>query len=269
MSVLRSMRPCLLVAAALAAPIPALAQEVTEAPESVVVSTSRISLKGYEAPTPVTEIGLEKIERDAKMDIGDLIREMPATGAFAVAEQWRQRHRCQPGRRRAGYGQPAQPGHRAHPGAVRRPARGVVEPLGGGVDLTTLPADPDQARRCGDRRRLGGLGLRCRGRRGQSGPGQGLRGRQGQCRIWRQRDRSQPAQDGAGRRLGHRFRRRPRSSGAERQLHRQPRSGLHRTRRTGGKARPWSRIPPTPSAAASRSSFTRITSATSRSPRAA
>ena len=75
------MRPALFVAAALSAPVPALAQDVTEAPESVVVSTSRISLKGYEAPTPVTEIGLEKIERDAKMDIGDLIREMPATGA--------------------------------------------------------------------------------------------------------------------------------------------------------------------------------------------
>ena len=80
MSVLRSMRSFLFMAAALA-PISALAQDVTEAPESVVVSTSRISLKGYEAPTPVTEIGLEKIERDAKMDIGDLIREMPATGA--------------------------------------------------------------------------------------------------------------------------------------------------------------------------------------------
>ena len=81
MSVLRSMRPALFVAAALWAPLPAFAQQAPEAPESVVVSTSRISLKGYEAPTPVTEIGLEKIERDAKMDIGDLIREMPATGA--------------------------------------------------------------------------------------------------------------------------------------------------------------------------------------------
>jgi len=80
MLVLRLMRPSLFLAAALAAPFPALAQEAPEAPESVVVSTSRISLKGYEAPTPVTEIGLQKIERDAKMDIGDLIRELPATG---------------------------------------------------------------------------------------------------------------------------------------------------------------------------------------------
>jgi outer membrane receptor protein involved in Fe transport len=55
----------------------AFAQET----ESVTVSASRISLAGYQAPTPVTQIGLEKIERDAKIDIGDLIRELPSTGA--------------------------------------------------------------------------------------------------------------------------------------------------------------------------------------------
>jgi outer membrane receptor protein involved in Fe transport len=48
--------------------------------ETVVVSTSRISLKGFEAPTPVMQIGLDKIERDSKMDIGDLIRELPVAG---------------------------------------------------------------------------------------------------------------------------------------------------------------------------------------------
>jgi len=48
--------------------------------ESVIVSGSRISLQGFEAPTPVVQLGLEKIERDAKIDIGDLIRELPATG---------------------------------------------------------------------------------------------------------------------------------------------------------------------------------------------
>ena len=84
MSVLRLIRP-VTVLAAIVAPICAQAQEsadtTADTTESVVVSTSRISLKGYEAPTPVTAIGIEKIERDAKMDIGDLIREMPATGA--------------------------------------------------------------------------------------------------------------------------------------------------------------------------------------------
>ena len=50
------------------------------APESVVVSASRISLAGYEAPTPVVQIGAEKIVRDAKFDIGDLIRENGTAG---------------------------------------------------------------------------------------------------------------------------------------------------------------------------------------------
>jgi outer membrane receptor protein involved in Fe transport len=77
MSLLRVKRFALAAAFA-AAPVSAVAQEATE---SVVVSGSRISLEGYEAPTPVTRIGLEKIERDAKLDIGDLIRELPATGA--------------------------------------------------------------------------------------------------------------------------------------------------------------------------------------------
>jgi len=48
--------------------------------ETVVVSSSRISLKGFEAPTPTMQIGLDKIERDSKIDIGDLIRELPAAG---------------------------------------------------------------------------------------------------------------------------------------------------------------------------------------------
>ena len=56
---------------------PAAAQDGIEA---VVVSASRISLEGYQAPTPVTQITSEKIERAAKIDIGDLIRELPATG---------------------------------------------------------------------------------------------------------------------------------------------------------------------------------------------
>ena len=51
-----------------------------EGPETVVVSSSRISLKGFEAPTPVMQIGLDKIERDSKIDLGDLIRELPAAG---------------------------------------------------------------------------------------------------------------------------------------------------------------------------------------------
>src|SRR6185437_1563227 len=210
MSVLRSMRPFLFTAAALGAPIPALAQDVTEATETVVVSTSRISLKGYEAPTPVTEIGLEKIERDAKMDIGDLIREMPATGASPSLNNGGNAIDVSQGDagldtvslRNLGIGRTL----------VLFDGQRVVSSnlLGGGVDLSTLPVTlikrVDVV--------TGGASAawgRCRRRRRQSGFGQGVRGHQGQCDPG-QRDRSQPAEDGAGRRLGHRFLRRPRPS---------------------------------------------------------
>ncbi len=48
--------------------------------ENVTVSASRISIQGYEAATPVTVIGAETLQRDAKVDIGDAIRELPAVG---------------------------------------------------------------------------------------------------------------------------------------------------------------------------------------------
>ncbi|HMH65689.1 MAG TPA: TonB-dependent receptor plug domain-containing protein, partial [Rhizomicrobium sp.] len=48
--------------------------------EAVTVSASRISIQGYEAPTPVTVIGAASLERDAKVDIGDAIRELPSVG---------------------------------------------------------------------------------------------------------------------------------------------------------------------------------------------
>ena len=54
-----------------------LAQETVE---TVTVSASRITLQGYQAPTPVMQISRDKIERDAKIDLGDLIRELPAAG---------------------------------------------------------------------------------------------------------------------------------------------------------------------------------------------
>src|SRR6185369_8134588 len=46
--------------------------------EQVEVSASRIQIQGYEAATPVTVIGIEQLNRDAKVDIGDAIRELPA-----------------------------------------------------------------------------------------------------------------------------------------------------------------------------------------------
>jgi outer membrane receptor protein involved in Fe transport len=48
--------------------------------ENVTVSASRINIQGYEAPVPVTVIGAETLQRDAKVDIGDAIRELPSVG---------------------------------------------------------------------------------------------------------------------------------------------------------------------------------------------
>ena len=58
----------------------ASAQEAAPQTESVEVSASRIQIQGYEAPTPVTVVGIEQLQRDAKVDIGDAIRELPAVG---------------------------------------------------------------------------------------------------------------------------------------------------------------------------------------------
>src|SRR6202000_3424197 len=48
--------------------------------EQVIVSASRISVAGYQAPTPVTVVGAEQLQRDAQTDIGDVIRQLPAFG---------------------------------------------------------------------------------------------------------------------------------------------------------------------------------------------
>jgi outer membrane receptor protein involved in Fe transport len=62
-----------------AASVAAQAQEAPDV-ESVVVSGSRIQIQGYQAPTPVTVIGVEQLNRDAKVSIGDSIRELPSVG---------------------------------------------------------------------------------------------------------------------------------------------------------------------------------------------
>jgi iron complex outermembrane receptor protein len=58
----------------------ASAQEPAPATENVTVSASRIQIQGYTQPTPVTVIGAETLQRDAKVDIGDAIRELPSVG---------------------------------------------------------------------------------------------------------------------------------------------------------------------------------------------
>lgn len=66
--------------AAMMAAVSATAQAQEPQTENVTVSASRISIQGYEAPTPVTVIGVEQLQRDAKVDIGDAIRELPSVG---------------------------------------------------------------------------------------------------------------------------------------------------------------------------------------------
>ncbi len=66
------------MAAMLAAITTAANAQEQAATESVTVSASRIQVQGYEAPTPVTVIGVEQLQRDAKVNIGDAIRELPA-----------------------------------------------------------------------------------------------------------------------------------------------------------------------------------------------
>ena len=160
--------------------------------EAVTVSASRIQIQGYEAPTPVTVIGIEQLNRDAKVDIGDAIRELPA------------------GRRSDD--RPA--GNGSHSGNASQGDAGIdtVDLRNLGVVRTLVlfdgqrvatsnpnsggpPADrwrrpfhhPQQrhrARRCGDRRRLGRLGLRRRGRCRQPGHQQAFQRLQGQPGLW-------------------------------------------------------------------------------------
>jgi outer membrane receptor protein involved in Fe transport len=49
--------------------------------EQVIVSASRISIAGYQQPTPVTILGADQLRRDGYTDIGDAIRQLPAFGA--------------------------------------------------------------------------------------------------------------------------------------------------------------------------------------------
>jgi len=68
-------------AQAQAQPAPAAeapADQSAENVEQVVVSASRISIAGYSQPTPVTVVGAQQLATEAKADIGDAIRELPA-----------------------------------------------------------------------------------------------------------------------------------------------------------------------------------------------
>src|ERR1035437_3948243 len=55
--------------------------------EQVVVSASRISIAGYQQPTPVSVIGAAALAEAANADIGDTLREMPSMGASPTPEK--------------------------------------------------------------------------------------------------------------------------------------------------------------------------------------
>lgn len=65
--------------------IPAFAQD--NGIEQVVVSASRITIAGYQQPTPVSVIGAAALAEAANTDIGDTLRQMPSMGAGASPEK--------------------------------------------------------------------------------------------------------------------------------------------------------------------------------------
>jgi iron complex outermembrane recepter protein len=62
-------------------PAPGAATAETTAPgtelQEVTVSASAISIVGYEAPTPVTTVGIQQLQSDARTDIADVMRALP------------------------------------------------------------------------------------------------------------------------------------------------------------------------------------------------
>ena len=67
---------------------PKAAQAAGESVEEVVVTGSRIVREGYEAPTPLTVVGTEQIEKAADSNIANMLATMPAiTGASLATNQ--------------------------------------------------------------------------------------------------------------------------------------------------------------------------------------
>lgn len=61
----------------------AFAQDI----EQVVVSASRISIAGYQQPTPVSVVGAAALAQAANADIGDTLRQMPSMGTSPTPEK--------------------------------------------------------------------------------------------------------------------------------------------------------------------------------------
>jgi len=70
----------LMLGGSMAAMLAAISAASAQEPEVITSSASRLQIQGYQAPTPVTVINAETLQRDAKPDIGDSIRELPSVG---------------------------------------------------------------------------------------------------------------------------------------------------------------------------------------------
>jgi len=69
--------------------VPALAQSTSDAGsniESVTVTGTRITIEGYQAPTPVTVLGLDELNRDAQVNIADELVQLPSVGASVTLD---------------------------------------------------------------------------------------------------------------------------------------------------------------------------------------
>ena len=62
------------------APAQAAQPSETNQLQEVTVSASLIHISGYEAPTPVTSVGIAQLQDAAKPDLGDVLRQLPAFG---------------------------------------------------------------------------------------------------------------------------------------------------------------------------------------------
>ena len=108
--------------------------------EQVVVSASRISIAGYTAPTPVTVVSAAQLESEAKIDLGDSIRELPSVGASDAPDNGS--HSGDAGQGDAAISDI----NLRNLGVIRTlvlfDGQRVVtsNPLGGGVDLSTIPS---------------------------------------------------------------------------------------------------------------------------------
>jgi outer membrane receptor protein involved in Fe transport len=54
--------------------------------QEVTVSASAISIAGYQAPTPVTAVGIQQLQSEARTDIADAVRALPAFSASPSPE---------------------------------------------------------------------------------------------------------------------------------------------------------------------------------------